>query len=102
MKNVERLVVAALIGCGLLCVAAAQDGQKAWLDISLSPEQRKQAVFAFTSNERLHWNYIPSEAFPRNGLMVKDMSDAQRKLAHDLLKAGLKKLRFRRSPPRKS
>src|SRR5436309_13746971 len=56
---------------------------------SLSPEQRKQAVFAFTSNERLHWNYIPSEAFPRNGLMVKDMSDAQRKLAHDLLKAGL-------------
>jgi hypothetical protein len=56
---------------------------------SLTPEQRKQAVFAFNSDERVHWNFIPTEAFPRNGLTVKDMTDAQRKLAHDLLKAGL-------------
>jgi hypothetical protein len=27
--------------------------------------------------------------FPRSGLTVKEMSEAQRKLAHDLLKAGL-------------
>jgi hypothetical protein len=56
---------------------------------SLSPEQRKQAVFPFDSDERLHWNFIPTEAFPRSGLTVKEMSEAQRKLAHDLLKAGL-------------
>jgi uncharacterized protein DUF3500 len=56
---------------------------------SLTPEQRKQAVFAFNSDERVHWNFIPTEAFPRNGLTVKEMTDAQRKLAHDLLKAGL-------------
>ena len=56
---------------------------------SLSPEQRKQAVFPFDSDERMHWNFIPTEAFPRNGLTVKDMSEPQRRLAHDLLKAGL-------------
>ena len=56
---------------------------------SLSPEQRQQAVFAFNSDEMRHWNFIPTEAFPRNGLTVKEMSDAQRRLAHDLLKAGL-------------
>src|SRR4029077_18072103 len=32
---------------------------------------------------------IPSEAFPRNGLLLKDMNDNQRKLAHDLLKSAL-------------
>ena len=56
---------------------------------SLTPEQRKQAAFAFNSDERVHWNFIPTEAFPRNGLTVKEMTEAQRKLAHDLLKAGL-------------
>jgi len=56
---------------------------------SLSPEQRQKAVFAFKSDERLHWNFIPSEAFPRNGLLMKDMNESQRKLAHDLLKSAL-------------
>jgi hypothetical protein len=37
-------------------------------------EQRQKAVFAFNSDERLHWNFIPVEAFPRNGLLAKDPS----------------------------
>jgi hypothetical protein len=56
---------------------------------SLSAEQRQKAVFAFDSSERTHWNFIPSEVFPRNGLLVKDMNENQRKLAHDLLKSAL-------------
>ena len=56
---------------------------------SLTPEQRQQAVFPFESDERTRWHFIPTEAFPRKGLTVKDMSDAQRALAHTLLKAGL-------------
>jgi hypothetical protein len=56
---------------------------------SLSPEQRQQAAFAFESDERLHWHFIPTETFPRKGLTVKEMNESQRKLAHDLLKAGL-------------
>src|SRR5439155_15456258 len=55
----------------------------------LSPEQRQKATFPFSSGERLHWNYIPSEAFPRNGLLIKDMNETQRKRAHDLLKSAL-------------
>jgi hypothetical protein len=56
---------------------------------SLTAEQRQRAAFAFESDERLHWHFIPTEQFPRKGLLIKDMSEPQRKLAHDLLKAGL-------------
>jgi len=56
---------------------------------SLSPEQKQKAVFAFNSGERVHWNFIPSEVFPRNGLLMKDMNDNQRKLVHNLLKSAL-------------
>jgi hypothetical protein len=56
---------------------------------SLTPEQRQQGAFAFESDERLHWHFIPTETFPRKGLTVKEMNESQRKLAHDLLKAGL-------------
>src|SRR5262245_30950878 len=56
---------------------------------ALTPEQRQQASFAFASDERTHWHFIPTEAFPRKGLTVGEMTPAQRTAAHDLLKAGL-------------
>ena len=56
---------------------------------ALTPDQRQQASFAFDSDERLHWHFIPTETFPRKGLLVQSMNESQRKLAHDLLKAGL-------------
>jgi len=56
---------------------------------SLTPEQRQQAMFAFDGDERTHWNFLPTEIFPRNGLTVKQMNQSQRKLAHELLKVGL-------------
>jgi hypothetical protein len=56
---------------------------------SLTPEQRQQAMFAFDGDERTHWNFIPTEIFPRHGLTIGQMSQSQRKLAHDLLKTGL-------------
>ena len=68
--------------------SAMADAATAFLN-SLTPEQRQKATFAFDSSERFHWNFIPIEGFPRNGLMTKDMSDAQRQKAHALLKAGL-------------
>ena len=54
-----------------------------------TPEQRQQGTFAFDSSEREHWGFVPTEIFPRNGLTIGAMSEAQRKLAHDLLKTGL-------------
>jgi uncharacterized protein DUF3500 len=56
---------------------------------ALTPEQKQQATFAFETDERLHWHFIPTEMFPRKGLLIRDMTPAQRKLAHDLMKAGL-------------
>ena len=56
---------------------------------SLSPEQRQKATFAFDSSERLHWHFIPTEAFPRKGLTLKEMSEPQRERVQGLLKSGL-------------
>jgi hypothetical protein len=59
---------------------------------SLTPEQRQKASFAVDSSERTHWHFIPTgppPMFPRNGLTIKEMTETQRKLAHELLKAGL-------------
>ena len=56
---------------------------------SLTPEQRKQATYPLEGDEYLHWNFIPDETFPRNGLPLKAMTEAQQKLAHALLRTGL-------------
>jgi hypothetical protein len=56
---------------------------------SLTPEQRQQIVFSLDSAERLRWNFIPDEAFPRNGLPFKAMTEEQRGLAQALLRTGL-------------
>jgi Protein of unknown function (DUF3500) len=56
---------------------------------SLTPDQRAKASIPFGSEERTRWNYIPTEMFPRQGLLIKDMTEPQRKLVHDLLKTGL-------------
>ena len=92
-----RLVLAAacLVAAVTGALVAAERSSSAMADAangfvaSLTPDQRQKAVFPFESAERLHWNFIPTEAFPRNGLTVMEMSEAQRKQAHNLLKAGL-------------
>ena len=56
---------------------------------SLSADQKAKAAMPFDSDDRLRWHFIPNEMFPRQGLMIKDMNEAQRRLAHDLLRTGL-------------
>jgi hypothetical protein len=56
---------------------------------SLTPEERQQAALPFEGDERTRFHYIPNEQFPRKGLQMKAMTDAQRKLTHDLMKTGL-------------
>jgi hypothetical protein len=56
---------------------------------SLTPEQRQKAAYAFDSEERLKWHFIPTEMFARNGLTIGEMTEAQRKAAHGLLQSGL-------------
>jgi len=54
--------------------------------LALSPEQRQSASFAFENDERFNWHYVPRS---RSGLPLKDMSQDQRRLALQFLKAGL-------------
>jgi hypothetical protein len=83
----------AVLGVGVLVGAerssAAMTTAATKFVASLTAEQRAQATFAFAGDERLRWHFIPTEMFPRKGLTIKQMTGAQRTLAHDLLKAGL-------------
>jgi hypothetical protein len=56
---------------------------------ALSPEQRQQATFPMESEELTRWHYVPTNQFPRNGLMIRAMNEQQRALAQELLKTGL-------------
>jgi hypothetical protein len=53
---------------------------------TLDGETRSKAQFPFDAEERFNWFFVPR---PRAGLPLKQMSDAQRETALDLLKAGL-------------
>jgi uncharacterized protein DUF3500 len=68
--------------------AAMTTAANEWLK-ALTPEQRQQASFATAHEELTRWNFIPTNQFPRKGVPIKEMTEPQRKLAHDLLKTGL-------------
>ena len=93
----RRLVLALTLLCALVAgvIVQAQRATTTMLSAanaflaSLTPEQKNQATFAYDADERMHWNFIPDEAFPRNGLPIKDMTEPQRKLAMALLQSGL-------------
>ncbi len=67
---------------------------------SLTPEQRKEALFPFQDEERFFWHYVPSDDIPgmygrpRRGLTLKAMTPAQQALAAALLSAGLSRRGF--------
>ena len=89
---VAATLIAACTGAVMIAsqksAATMQKAATQFLD-SLSPDQKAKASFPFDGEERLRWHFIPNETFPRKGLMIKDMNEAQRRLAHDLLRSGL-------------
>ena len=56
---------------------------------SLSDEQRQKASYPLVSEEWTRWHFVPTTSFPRNGLPLADMTDAQRERALDLMRASL-------------
>ena len=89
---VAAAIVVSSLGATLLASqrsAAAMAKAAAQLVDSLSPDQKAKAVLAFGSDDRLRWHFIPNEMFPRKGLMIREMNETQRRLAHDLLRTGL-------------
>ena len=53
---------------------------------ALDPDQRGKATFAFDTDERMNWHFIPKE---RKGLPLREMTPYQKHLASALLAAGL-------------
>ena len=97
MKVSARLVPLAVVVLAMVTAGAAtmQDkagrtaamaaAAQAFLD-ALTPEQRAAATFAFASDDRFDWHYIPRE---RKGVSLKAMSKAQKKAALALVAASL-------------
>jgi len=69
--------------------AAAMTDAATKLLAGLTPEQREKTAFPLDTEERVRWNFIPTNMFPRKGLPIKEMTQPQRTLAHGLLRAGL-------------
>ena len=87
----STIVVSSLSGAMFATPKSAATMAKAanqFLD-NLSAEQKAKAAMPFDSDDRLRWHFIPNETFPRKGLMIKEMNEAQRRLANDLLRTGL-------------
>jgi len=79
--------VGTLVGAERSSVTMARTAQ-AYLS-SLNAAQKSQGTFPFEGDERTHWHFIPTEMFPRKGLTINEMTEPQRKAAHELLKSGL-------------
>ena len=56
---------------------------------TLTTSERTQTSFAFASAERTRWHWTTPAAVPRNGLALRDMSDASRVAALALLRSSL-------------
>jgi hypothetical protein len=94
MKRLALAAALVLLGIGGLTVASQKSASamagaaNKWV-ASLTPEQKAAGTFAFDSEERLRWHFIPNEMHARKGVTVKQMTEPQRALAHALLKTGL-------------
>lgn len=64
---------------------------------ALSPEQRARAGYAFDDPERQRWHWTTPQGFPRNGLPLRDMDEAQAGLAMALLQASLSEAGYRKA-----
>ncbi len=96
-------IALALVALGTLTTIAvvAQQVRKSGAGMSeaaqgllatLTAEQKTKAVFAFDSNERTNWNFIPLQdkqrKTTRKGIALEEMTPEQKKAALALVKAG--------------
>ena len=89
-------VAAAVVSAGVMGTIVASQrtassmtkATTALLD-SLTPEQKQKMALPMDSADRTRWNFVPTNMFPRQGLPLKEMTEPQRKLAHELLRTAL-------------
>jgi hypothetical protein len=94
------LLVAALAGVAYVAQQTEPPGSRMAtaaekLLNSLSPEQKKRAVFPFDSKERTNWNFVPlqdkDKKATRKGIPMEDLSAEQKDLVKQLVAAGTSK-----------
>jgi hypothetical protein len=56
---------------------------------ALDDGARAKATYAFDDGERVRWHWTTPGGFPRNGLPLREMTGAQKELAHTLLAASI-------------
>ena len=67
---------------------------------SLTPEQKAKAMNNFSAESRTHWHYVPNSSYARRygherrGLVYKEMTPDQQRLADALLSTGLSRTGF--------
>jgi hypothetical protein len=89
---VAAAVLAAGVGGSVLAsqrTASAMAKAATTLLDSLTAEQRQKMALPLDSADRTRWNFVPTNMFPRQGLPIKEMTEPQRKLAHELLRTAL-------------
>ncbi len=91
-------VIVGLLGCwGAIPCANADSSISAnqmataatTLAESLDDSQREVALLPLDTDERASWSNLPIVMFEPSGLLIRDMSDEQRKATHALLRASL-------------
>ena len=80
------LLLSALTGVAQQAPAPAMRKAAQAFLTSLNDDQRKTATYAFTDEERFNWHFVPRK---RNGLPLRDMTEAQHQAALALLQTGL-------------
>ena len=94
------VVVGFVAGLGLASTVASQRtaasmaGAAESFLATLTAEQREEAMFAFDSDDRERFHFVPVEMFPRQGLTIEAMNERQREAAHDLLETGLSQIGY--------
>jgi len=64
---------------------------------ALDESQRTRATYTFEDTERTRWHWTTPDSFPRNGLAVRDMTEAQKRLAFALLQASVSPLGYEKA-----
>lgn len=64
---------------------------------TLDEAGRAASLYGFGDAERFRWHWTTPRNFPRNGLPLREMTEAQRSRAFDLLEASLSGMGFQKS-----
>jgi hypothetical protein len=85
------IVTAGVLGSVVASQRAASNMAQAATALveSLTPEQRQKIALPLDSSDRTRFHFVPVNMHPRLGLPFKEMTEAQRQKAHDLLRSGL-------------